>query len=81
MAQRQHPGEQLAMQPCAGAVRSLPRFDAHVLQTYMDDLRDMKAKVRWVLPLFAGRRLCASQPPPLAATMQWASGRMAATAL
>lgn len=27
------------------AAKSLPRFDAHVLQTYMDDMRDIKAKV------------------------------------
>ncbi|KAG2487507.1 hypothetical protein HYH03_013925 [Edaphochlamys debaryana] len=39
----------LSMEPCAGqgrsAVKSLPRFDPGVLESYLDDMRDMKAKV------------------------------------
>lgn len=35
----------LQVQPCKGAVKSLPRFDPHILETYMDELRDLKKKV------------------------------------
>lgn len=40
--------QQLAMQPTAGgsrAVRSLPKFDPYILETYLDDLREMKRQV------------------------------------
>jgi hypothetical protein len=38
-------GPALSRQACAGAVKSLPRFDAHILETYMDDQRELKQKV------------------------------------
>ena len=28
------------------AIRSLPAFDAHLLESYLDDQRELKAKVR-----------------------------------
>eukprot|EP00195_Chlamydomonas_chlamydogama_P012817 CAMPEP_0202892802 /NCGR_PEP_ID=MMETSP1392-20130828/2490_1 /ASSEMBLY_ACC=CAM_ASM_000868 /TAXON_ID=225041 /ORGANISM="Chlamydomonas chlamydogama, Strain SAG 11-48b" /LENGTH=662 /DNA_ID=CAMNT_0049576893 /DNA_START=125 /DNA_END=2113 /DNA_ORIENTATION=+ len=37
--------QQLEMNPCAGAVKSLPRFDAYILETYIDDLRELRTKV------------------------------------
>eukprot|EP00798_Chlamydomonas_sp_ICE-L_P019513 gene19513-26185_t len=36
---------QLSMVPCKGAVKSLPRFDANVLESYIDDMRDVKKKL------------------------------------
>ena len=40
---------QLVLMPTSGAdrsaVKSLPRFDPYVMETYLDDQRDMKAKV------------------------------------
>lgn len=35
----------LSAVPCSGAVRSLPRFDPYILETYLDDLREMKRQV------------------------------------
>lgn len=36
----------LSAAPCsATAVRSLPRFDPYILETYLDDLREMKRQV------------------------------------
>ncbi|PNG99912.1 hypothetical protein TSOC_014317, partial [Tetrabaena socialis] len=42
----------LSMAPCAAtaprprsATKSLPRFDPGILETYLDDMRDMKMKV------------------------------------
>lgn len=36
----------LSAVPCsATAVRSLPRFDPYILETYLDDLREMKRQV------------------------------------
>ena len=35
----------LGMSACEGAVKSLPRFDAHVLEAYIDDQRELKQKV------------------------------------
>ena len=38
---------QLDASPCAGAsaVRSLPRFDPYIMETYLDDLRELKRQV------------------------------------
>jgi hypothetical protein len=30
---------------CSSAVKSLPRFDAYLMETYLDDLRDLKRQV------------------------------------
>lgn len=35
----------LVASPCSAAVRSLPRFDPYILETYLDDLREMKRQV------------------------------------
>lgn len=36
----------LSAAPCsATAVRSLPRFDPYIMETYLDDLREMKRQV------------------------------------
>jgi hypothetical protein len=44
-AQSQHQ-QQLARQPTAGsAVRSLPKFDPYIMETYLDDLREMKRQI------------------------------------
>lgn len=37
-------GSQLSMSPCAAPTRTLPRFDPYILETYLDDLRDIKKK-------------------------------------
>lgn len=39
--------QQLATQPCAAAVRSLPQFDTMVMEAYMDDLRSLKVRAGW----------------------------------
>lgn len=37
--------QQLALNPTSGAVKGLPRFDPYVMETYLDDLRDLKRQV------------------------------------
>jgi hypothetical protein len=37
--------QMLSPSPCSGAVKTLPRFDAHILESYIDDLRELKQKV------------------------------------
>jgi hypothetical protein len=37
--------QQIARAPTAAAVKGLPRFDPYVLETYLDDLRDLKRQV------------------------------------
>ncbi|GBG00215.1 hypothetical protein Rsub_12700 [Raphidocelis subcapitata] len=36
---------QLARAPTSAAVKGLPRFDPYVMETYLDDLRDLKRQV------------------------------------
>ena len=47
-ALEQHHGL-IATSPCSGggasAVRSLPRFDPYIMETYLDDLRELKRQV------------------------------------
>ena len=31
--------------PCEGAVKTLPRFDAHILESYLDDQCELKQRV------------------------------------
>lgn len=35
----------LSASTCANAYRTLPRFDAYLMETYLDDLRDLKRQV------------------------------------
>jgi hypothetical protein len=37
--------QQLARAPTSAAVKGLPRFDPYVMETYLDDLRDLKRQV------------------------------------
>jgi len=37
--------EGVSTNPCSAAVRSLPRFDPYIMETYMDDLRELKRQV------------------------------------
>lgn len=43
--QEQQAQQQIARAPTAAAVKGLPRFDPYVLETYLDDLRDLKRQV------------------------------------
>ena len=36
---------QLSRAPTSGAVKGLPRFDPYIMETYLDDLRDLKRQV------------------------------------
>lgn len=36
---------QLARAPASAAVKGLPRFDPYIMETYLDDLRDLKRTV------------------------------------
>lgn len=35
----------LELQPTKGAVKSLPQFDRYIMETYLDDLRELKMKI------------------------------------
>jgi hypothetical protein len=35
----------IAPSVCSGAVRTLPRFDPYIMETYLDDLRELKKQV------------------------------------
>jgi hypothetical protein len=37
--------QQLTRAPTSAAVKGLPRFDPYVMETYLDDLRDLKRQV------------------------------------
>lgn len=39
------PLAQLSRAPTSGAVKGLPRFDPYIMETYLDDLRDLKRQV------------------------------------
>jgi hypothetical protein len=41
--------QQLSRAPTSGAVKGLPRFDPYIMETYLDDLRDLKRQVTSLL--------------------------------